>query len=108
VSDNPYIVATPAAAIEPGKPAVVRAYGDEVAIYEVGGEYFANSNFCTHALARLADGNLDGYILECPLHQALFDIRTGRCTGEPLMGPDLTSYEVQLRDGLIEIRKRQV
>jgi nitrite reductase/ring-hydroxylating ferredoxin subunit len=105
MSENGWIVAASASAIGDAKPAIARAWGDEVAVYKVGNEYFANSNFCTHSIARLSGGSLDGYVLECPLHQALFDIRSGRCAGG-MNTPDLTSYDVRVRGDAIEIRRR--
>jgi nitrite reductase/ring-hydroxylating ferredoxin subunit len=105
LTEHAWIFAAQVDAIGDGKPVVARAWGDEVAVYRVGTDYFANSNFCTHAISRLSDGHLDGFVLECPLHQALFDIRTGRCTGG-LETPDLVSYEVRVRDSVIEIRQR--
>jgi nitrite reductase/ring-hydroxylating ferredoxin subunit len=106
VSDDDWMVATSVNAIDDAKPVIAKAWGDEVAVYKVGKEYFANSNFCTHSIARLSDGTLNGYILECPLHQALFDIRDGHCAG----GMDtagLTRYEVRVREDTIEIRQRK-
>jgi len=105
VSDAGWIVAASVDALSDAKPVVARAWGDEVAVYKVGNEYFANSNFCTHSIARLSGGTLDGYVLECPMHQALFDIRDGHCTGG-VDTADLTSYEVRVRDDVIEIRQR--
>ncbi|MEX2629569.1 MAG: non-heme iron oxygenase ferredoxin subunit [Tistlia sp.] len=57
--------------------------GRQIALYRVGGEIFATDNICTHAFACLHEGYLDGHTIECPLHQGVFDIRTG----EPLEGP---------------------
>lgn len=55
----------------------------EFALYLVNGEVFATSNRCTHGGARLSDGYLEGHLIECPLHQGLFDIRTGEVRGPP-------------------------
>ena len=57
--------------------------GVPIAIYAVEGEYFATSDTCTHGQARLSDGYLEGHLIECPLHQGLFDIRTGEVKGPP-------------------------
>ena len=77
--------------------------GQEIALYRVDGEIFATANLCTHGLARLSDGWLDGPLIECPLHQGLFDVRTGRCAGAPAE-VDLRTYPVRIRDGHVEIR----
>lgn len=41
------------------------------------------SDVCTHAYALLSDGWLDGYEIECPLHGARFDVRTGAALTSP-------------------------
>lgn len=61
--------------------------GVPIALYAVDGEYFATSDTCTHGQARLSDGYLEGHLIECPLHQGLFDIRTGEVKGPPCTKP---------------------
>ena len=61
--------------------------GVPLAVYEVDGKYFATSNRCTHGRARLSGGYLEGYLIECPVHQGLFDIRTGEAKGPPCTEP---------------------
>jgi nitrite reductase/ring-hydroxylating ferredoxin subunit len=50
---------------------------EEIALYWVDDAAYATHNICTHAFARLSDGYLDGDCIECPIHQALFDVKTG-------------------------------
>lgn len=57
--------------------------GEDVALYNLGGRYHATENICTHAMARLSDGYLDGDTIECPLHGGRFDIRTGSALTPP-------------------------
>jgi 3-phenylpropionate/trans-cinnamate dioxygenase ferredoxin component len=45
------------------------------------GEVFAIDDTCTHQDASLADGWLEGCEVECPLHAAIFDLRTGEPDG---------------------------
>lgn len=55
--------------------------GRALALYRLNGDYFATSDVCPHQGASLSDGCVvEGYI-ECPLHYALFDIRTGAADG---------------------------
>lgn len=59
----------------------VVCHGQRVALYRLHGEYFATSDVCPHQGAPLSDGSVvEGYI-ECPLHYALFDIRSGAADG---------------------------
>jgi nitrite reductase/ring-hydroxylating ferredoxin subunit len=61
--------------------------GVPVALYEVNGACFATLDRCTHADALLSEGYLEGFLIECPLHQGLFDIRTGEAKGAPCTEP---------------------
>jgi len=63
--------------LTPGKMFSVDVDGKPVCVARVGEEVFAVSNICTHAYAELSDGELDGDVIECWLHGAQFDIRTG-------------------------------
>lgn len=74
--------------------------GRQVALYVVNGEVYATDNICTHGHARLCDGFLEDYEIECPLHQGRFDIRSGKALCEPLT-VDLRSYPVKIEDGRV-------
>src|SRR5690348_4536625 len=47
-----------------------------IAIYNVGGEFFATDNECTHGAASLAEGILEDDIIECTLHFGAFNVKT--------------------------------
>lgn len=66
-----------------------------VALYNVEGEIYATHDICSHALAHLSQGKLDGATIECPLHGAKFDVRTGRNLRFPAVVP-VKRYEVKL------------
>ncbi len=70
----------------------------ELALFRVDGEVYATDNVCTHADARLCDGFLIGHEIECPLHQARFDIRDGRVTCEPATEP-IATWPVKIDGG---------
>jgi nitrite reductase/ring-hydroxylating ferredoxin subunit len=55
---------------------------------------------CTHAIASLADGRLEGHILFCPLHGGSFDIRTGKACSLPCKHA-LRTYAVSVEDGTV-------
>ena len=59
---------------------------------------YALKDECTHAAYPLSDGDLDGTCLECPLHGAQFDIRTGDATSPPAVEA-VVRYAVEVRDG---------
>jgi len=67
-------------ALKPGTCARIPLHnGDELAIYNVNGEYYATDNSCPHRGASLSDGTICGHIVECSLHGWQFDVRTGEC-----------------------------
>ena len=81
----------------------VEIAGRPIALYDVDGSLFATDNICTHAYARLSDGWLDGELIECPLHAARFDVRTGKVLDPPATA-DLKTYPVRVMDGEIEVK----
>jgi nitrite reductase/ring-hydroxylating ferredoxin subunit len=71
------------AEVPEGTTRLVEVNGNDVCLYNLGGTIYATQDMCTHAEASLADGFIDGDAIECPLHQALFDIRTGKVLHPP-------------------------
>ncbi len=65
-------------ALQDDEVMAVEADGKQLALYRSDGEFFVSDNVCTHAYALLSDGYLEDGCIECPLHQARFDIRTGK------------------------------
>ena len=57
--------------------------GEEIALYWIDDAVYATHNVCTHAFARLSEGFLDGDCIECPVHQALFNVKTGEAVAPP-------------------------
>lgn len=62
---------------------VVSVAGEPVCLYNLGGRIYATHEICTHAQASLAEGFIEGENIECPLHQALFHIPTGKVVSAP-------------------------
>ncbi len=65
----------------------VNAKEFSIALYRIEGVVYATSNICTHGLALLSDGYLDGDCIECPLHQGLFHVPTGEVRSPPVEEP---------------------
>lgn len=74
-----------------------------IAVYNVDGEIFATSNICTHAIAILTDGYLEGEEIECPLHGGAFNVKTGEATHFPCEEA-LKTFEVEIKDGAVFIK----
>jgi 3-phenylpropionate/trans-cinnamate dioxygenase ferredoxin component len=77
--------------------------GTEIGIYKVGDEVYALENVCPHAFALLTQGFVDEGTVECPLHEAVFDIKTGECIKGP-GGRALKQYAVRLAGEEIQIK----
>jgi apoptosis-inducing factor 3 len=87
----------------------VEVDGTHVALYRIGDAIYASDGMCTHAAGLLADGWVEDGAIECPLHQARFDIRTGKALCEPAT-EDLRTYPVKIEgaDVLIDLEGRQL
>ncbi|GAA2839736.1 bifunctional 3-phenylpropionate/cinnamic acid dioxygenase ferredoxin subunit [Crossiella cryophila] len=85
--------------LPPGE--AVRLLADvPVAVFNVDGEFYAIDDTCTHQDASLSEGYLEGCLVECPLHAASFDLRTGRPTCLPAKKP-VRTHQVSVADGVI-------
>jgi 3-phenylpropionate/trans-cinnamate dioxygenase ferredoxin component len=63
---------------------------EAVALWNVDGEIFATSDTCTHEEASLSEGWLEDGTIECPLHGARYDARTGAVLSLPAVFPIAT------------------
>ena len=79
---------------------------DEIAIVRTEGEVFAIRDWCSHAAVPLSEGEVDGYTIECWLHNSRFDLRTGKPTGLPATQP-VPVYPVKIEgdDVLVAIEE---
>lgn len=84
-----------------GKGVSVRVRDVEIALFLRDGEVYAVENICPHQhIPVLAEGELDGTVLTCPMHGWSFDIRTGKCVHASCR---LRSYGVRISDGTVGI-----
>jgi nitrite reductase/ring-hydroxylating ferredoxin subunit len=74
----------------------VRVGDKDVALYHLpGGEFHATDNVCSHEFALLSDGWLENGCIECPLHAAQFDVRTGKALSAPA-DEDIAVYPLKV------------
>jgi len=66
-----------------------------IALYRLNGQVYAIDDVCTHEYALLSQGFVEDFTIECPLHQAKFDITSGRCLTPPAT-VDLKRYAVRI------------
>jgi nitrite reductase/ring-hydroxylating ferredoxin subunit len=73
-----------------------------IAIFNIGGEFFALDDTCSHGQASLCEGFVQNGQVECPYHAALFDIRTGEALTMPATEP-VRAWPIEIADGQIYI-----
>lgn len=78
----------------------VRALDRAVAVFNIDGEYYATDDCCTHQEASLSEGYLQDDTIECPRHQGVFHVPTGKPMGAPVTEP-LTVYPTRVENGTI-------
>ena len=72
-----------------------------VALFKYEETYYALKNGCLHQGFPLADGNVKSYMVECPLHGWVYDMRDGKCLS---LGDRCTkTFEVRVRGKNLEI-----
>jgi NAD(P)H-dependent nitrite reductase small subunit len=85
-----------------GEPLGVKLGEQRIALYKVDGEIFATDDVCPHAFALLSTGFLEAYVVECPLHGGMFDVRDGKCRSGEYR--DVRAFAVDIRDGEIFVK----
>lgn len=70
--------------------------GRQVCLVRMGDQVFAVADRCSHADFPMSEGELvDDYVIECALHGAQFDVRTGEVLEEPA-DESLPTYHVKV------------
>lgn len=103
VADGTWQVAVTVAEVKVDEPAACSLGAHDIAIYLIDGVYYATSNICTHASALLTDGFMDGCEIECPLHNARFDVRTGKVLTSPAE-VDLETFPTRIVGDKVEVQ----
>jgi 3-phenylpropionate/trans-cinnamate dioxygenase ferredoxin subunit len=83
--------------LQDGKPLKVSLGAKDVCVARIGEEVFAVADMCTHSEASLSEGDISNYKIECWLHGAEFDLRTGEALTPPAV-EKLETFEIR-RDG---------
>ena len=73
-----------------------------IAVFNADGEFYAIDDTCSHQDASLSEGWLEGCFVECPLHAARFDLRTGVPACLPAKDA-VRTYPVVVADGVIYV-----
>ena len=71
--------------------------GEDVVIIRDGDVVYALEDRCSHAEVALSDGDVTGCEIECYLHGAKFDVRTGAALSLPATEP-VKTFSVMIDD----------
>jgi 3-phenylpropionate/trans-cinnamate dioxygenase ferredoxin subunit len=81
------------AAMTSGKPVRIEKNGESICVARVGDQVFAIGDTCSHSDASLSEGDITDFKIECWLHGAEFDLRSGEALTPPATAP-VKSYLV--------------
>ena len=87
----------------PGQMKWVAVNGERRVLANVEGTFYAISDVCGHRNAPLSRGKLEGYFIECPLHFAQFDVRTGELVNGPV-STAVAVYQVRVEGETVYIK----
>lgn len=85
------------------KPVKVTVNGENLCVTRIGDEVFAIDDTCTHSDASLSEGDVTDYKIECWLHGAEFDLRTGVALTLPA-NIAVNTYPVKIVDDFVEVQ----
>lgn len=80
----------------------VEVGGHTIAVFNLGGEFHAIDDLCTHEDGPLSEGFVEGEEVECPWHAARFNIKTGAKLCEPAYD-DVATYPVRVVGDDVEV-----
>jgi len=88
--------------LAPGSSKSVEAGGQRIALFNIGGTFYAIGDACTHRGGSLSEGTLEGTTVSCPLHGAEFEVTTGKNLTPPAPG-EVPSYKVRVEGNEIQV-----
>jgi nitrite reductase/ring-hydroxylating ferredoxin subunit len=91
------------AGVPEGAGITVESAGRKIALFNVGGKFFAIDNTCKHRGGPLAEGELDGANVTCPWHGWEYDVTTGANLDDPNVKVACFAVKTDGDDILIEV-----
>ena len=99
-----FVPVTRASELSPGAMKWVAIDRERVLIANVDGAFYALQDACGHRRTPLSKGTLEGYIIECPLHFARFDVRTGKLLSGPVAA-DVPTYQMRVEGDTVYVKR---
>jgi 3-phenylpropionate/trans-cinnamate dioxygenase ferredoxin subunit len=97
-----YVEIAPASELPSGERLFVEVADRPIVIFNIGGQFFAIGDVCSHDDGPVGEGELEGFKITCPRHGAEFDVRSGKVLELPAV-VDIPAYPVRVVDGKIEL-----
>jgi nitrite reductase/ring-hydroxylating ferredoxin subunit len=69
--------------IPKGEGRMFEISGQQVAVFNAGGKFYAIDNTCEHQGGPLAEGELEGCVVTCPWHGWTYDVTSGQSPDDP-------------------------
>ena len=88
------------------KPIKIDLDGTPVCVTKIGEEVFAVADTCSHSDASLSEGEVSNFKIECWLHGAEFDLRTGEVATPPASIP-VETFEVNRNGDELTVSSRK-
>ncbi|MFQ5850887.1 MAG: Rieske (2Fe-2S) protein [Candidatus Binatia bacterium] len=88
--------------LSPGEAKVVQAEGQDIALFNVDGTFYAIHNTCLHHGGPLGEGELDGTMVTCPWHGWRYDVTTGTNVMNPAVKVAGFKVKIEGSDVLVE------
>lgn len=97
-----FVTASKITDIPVGESRVLTVAGQEIALFNVEGNFYAIDNVCTHRGGPLGEGLLNGTTVTCPWHAWTFDVTTGKCKVHARGG--VKKYKARIREENVEVK----
>lgn len=88
--------------LAPGTGKEVDVSGQQIALFNIDGTYYAIGNACTHRGGSLSEGKVEGTRVTCPLHGAEFEVTTGKNLTPPAPR-EVPSYKVRIEGNQVQV-----
>jgi nitrite reductase/ring-hydroxylating ferredoxin subunit len=98
-----FVAVAKASDLPPGHMKWVAVEGERLVLANVEGDFYALRDVCGHRNAPLSRGKLQGCLIECPLHFAQFDVRTGELVNGPV-STAVPIYEVRVEADTVYVK----
>ena len=100
---NTWVKVAGAEQLKPGTAMKVDVNGQEMALFNVDGKFFATSNICPHQGGPLAEGMMEGCTVVCPWHAWVFDVSNGQSPVNPRAKIPCFQVKVEGKDVLVSV-----